>query len=69
MSQNWREINARLNSMTEQELWDVLNEERVGQRRHTVLLRLHQRVCVVRAARERAEILGVQPHVAEVAVA
>lgn len=56
----WREIEKAMPTLTEEQLWELLDAERVGQRRHTVMLRLHQHVCVVRAARERAEILGVQ---------
>jgi len=56
----WRDIEKALPSLSEQELWDMIQSERTGPRRHTVMLRLHQKYCVLRAARERAEILGVQ---------
>jgi hypothetical protein len=35
----------------------MLNEERVGQRRITILERLHQRYNTVRVARERIELM------------
>jgi hypothetical protein len=35
----------------------MLNEERVGQRRITILERLHQRYNIVRVARERIELM------------
>ena len=53
----WRSINHTLSSKTESELLDMLNEERVGQRRITILERLHQRYNTVRVARELIEIM------------
>jgi hypothetical protein len=53
----WRSINHTLSSKTEAELLDMLNEERVGQRRVTILERLHQRYNTVRVARERIELM------------
>jgi hypothetical protein len=55
---NWRELNAELNAMTEEQVKGLLDEERVGARRVTFLERLHQRYCALRAIRERAEILA-----------
>jgi|TARA_R110000868_G_scaffold263029_1_gene521643 hypothetical protein len=43
--------------MTEQQVLDLLDEERKTHRRSTMLARLHQRYSTLRAARERAEIL------------
>jgi hypothetical protein len=43
--------------MTEDELLTMLNEERAGERRASVLQRLHQRYTMVRCARERIEIM------------
>lgn len=53
----WRSINHTLSSKTEAELLDMLNEERIGQRRITILERLHQRYNTVRVARERIELM------------
>jgi hypothetical protein len=36
----------------------MLADERAGEQRTTVLIRLHQRYTALRAARERTEILG-----------
>lgn len=54
---NWRELNQKLNLLSEQQVLQMLNDERVGARRVTVLERLHQRYTALRAARERVEIL------------
>jgi hypothetical protein len=57
MHYNWRELNKKLNLLSESEVLDLLNAERVGQRRVTFLERLHQRYTALRTARERIEIL------------
>jgi len=54
---NWRELNQKLNLMTEDQVLQMLNDERIGARRVTILERLHQRYTMLRAARERVEIL------------
>lgn len=54
---NWRELNQKLNLMTEDQVLQMLNDERIGARRVTILQRLHQRYTMLRAARERVEIL------------
>ena len=54
---NWRELTQRLNLLTEEQVLQLLNEERIGARRVTILQRLHQRYTMLRAARERVEIL------------
>jgi len=43
--------------MTEDQVLQMLNDERIGARRVTILQRLHQRYTMLRAARERVEIL------------
>jgi hypothetical protein len=53
----WRSINHTLSSKTEAEVLDLLNDERVGQRRITILERLHQRYNTLRVARERIELM------------
>lgn len=57
MTLNWRSLNQRLNLLTEEQVLQLLNEERIGARRVTILQRLHQRYTMLRAARERVEIL------------
>jgi len=59
MIKNWSELNAMLPKLTEQEAEALLHEEMDGRKRKTFALRLHQRYCTLRAARERAELIGV----------
>jgi len=44
--------------MTEDEVLEALSAERTGDRRASVLQRLHQRYCMLRQARERVEIMN-----------
>ena len=69
MTMSWREINHVLADLDEATVLRMLNEERKGARRATVLVRLHQRYTVLRAARERGELLeGISfPQVAALA--
>jgi hypothetical protein len=53
----WRELNKKLNMLGEAEVLALLEAERVGARRVTFLERLHQRYTVLRAARERVELM------------
>ena len=55
---NWREINKALPDLDEDAVRRLLENERKGEQRQSVLIRLHQRYTMLRAARERAEILG-----------
>lgn len=57
MNLTWRELNAKLSLFTEDEVLQMLNNERSGARRSTVLQRLHQRYTMLRAARERIELM------------
>ena len=54
---NWRELNRKLNILTEDEVLALLEAERIGAKRVTFLERLHQRYTMLRAARERVELL------------
>ena len=54
---NWRELNARLSSLREDELAAMIEEERRGERRPTLLVRMHQRFTALRTLRERQELL------------
>lgn len=54
---NWRALNKQLNMLSEIEVLQMLNDERSDLRRVTFLERLHQRYTMLRAARERVEIL------------
>jgi hypothetical protein len=54
---NWRSLNAIINDKTEEEVRELLNHERQTERRISMLQRLHQRYTILRAARERVEII------------
>jgi hypothetical protein len=53
----WRSINHTLSSKTEAEVLELLDAERAGQKRVTILERLHQRYNTLRVARERIELM------------
>jgi len=57
LSMNWRKLNKELALMTEEQVLSLLNEERAGARRISILERLHQRYTALRTARERMELL------------
>ena len=54
---NWRKLNKEIALMSEDQVLDLLNQERVGARRISILERLHQRYTALRTARERIELL------------
>jgi len=54
---NWRSLNAQLSTLSEQEVLALLDTERDGEKRISMLQRLHQRYTILRAARERVELL------------
>jgi hypothetical protein len=54
---SWRSMNRRLNAMTEDEVKAALVAEIDGERRVTVVERLHQRFSALRVARERLELM------------
>ena len=54
---NWRDLNKYLKAMKEEDIWLMLEKERHGARRRTVLARLHQRYSALRTARERAHLM------------
>ena len=54
----WRELNHVLASKTEGEVLQMLQAEKLGDRRVVVLERLHQRYNVLRVSRERVELLN-----------
>ena len=63
MTTTWRSLNSQLSRMSEEEVLRLLNEEREGAKRVTMLERLHQRYNTLRVARERLELLkgAIQP--------
>jgi len=56
-SLSWRKLNDILSQLSEEQILTMLNEERTGSRRVSVLQRLHQRYTMLRCARERIELL------------
>lgn len=55
---NWHSLNKTLATYTEPQVLDMLEKEKVGKRRHDILIRLHQRYNALRVARERKEMLS-----------
>ena len=55
---NWRELNRKINELTEDQVLDLLQQEAKGPRRVSIITRLHQRYTILRAARERKEWLN-----------
>ena len=54
---SWRQLNDVLCNMNEGDVWGMLEKERIGEKRASVLQRLHQRYNVLRVSRERIELL------------
>jgi hypothetical protein len=59
MTMNWRDLNKKLPELSEAAVQQLLQDELVGMRRSTVVVRLHQRFTSLRATRERDELLAV----------
>lgn len=57
MQTNWRKLNKELALLSEAQVLELLEAERAGRRRISILERLHQRYTALRATRERMEIL------------
>ena len=57
MQITWRKLNSELKTFDEQKVLDMLNHERANAKRVVVLERLHQRYTMLRASRERIELL------------
>lgn len=56
--QGWRELNAVINEMVEDELALAIKiEVKSDVPRNEILIRLHARFCKLRSQRERAELL------------
>ena len=53
----WRKFQSELPNYSEDDLLALLDEERMKHRRVSMLERIHQRYCTMRANRERLEIL------------
>ena len=59
MTMNWRDLNKKLPELSEAAVQQLLQDEMVGMRRGTVVVRLHQRFTALRASRERDELLAL----------
>lgn len=57
MQITWRKLNSELKTFDEQKVLDMLTQERTNAKRVVVLERLHQRYTMLRASRERIELL------------
>lgn len=55
---SWRALNDRIATLSEEEVFALLTEEQLNERRSSHLQRLHQRYCALRDARERVEIMS-----------
>jgi hypothetical protein len=55
---SWRALNDRIATLSEEEVFALLTEEQLTERRSSHLQRLHQRYCALRDARERVEIMS-----------
>jgi len=56
-SVSWRELNERLNGLDEGQVGAMLEAELNVGKRKSLLVRLHQRFTILRAQRERREML------------
>ena len=54
---SWKTINKKIGDMTEADVKQAMNREMVGNRRRDMVVRLHQRYTILRAARERQELV------------
>ena len=57
MNLSWRDLQRKLNQLTESELWNLIEAELNGQRRVSLIERMHMRVAALRTTRERLELL------------
>lgn len=58
MMLSWRKLNEVLSDLDEEEVVKLLENEKIGARRAMVMIRLHQRFCTLRMARERNQLFG-----------
>ena len=53
----WRNLNAKLSSLSEEQVLELLDQERAWRRSLRMLNRLHQRASYLRTTRERIELM------------
>jgi len=56
---SWRALNNALSMMSEEEVLSLLQLEKHGEKRASVLQRLHQRYNTLRVSRERIELMSL----------
>lgn len=56
---NWHTLNKALRHLTEADVKHAINRELVGNKRKTILSRLHSRFCMLRQKRELSELVNV----------
>lgn len=54
---SWESLNEHLKDLTEEEIVSLLTDEMLGKRRATTVRRLHERFTMLRAKRERADLM------------
>lgn len=57
--EKWKTLNEGLADLTEDQVWQLLNLERTGQKRLQFLLRLYGRFNILRTDRERKELMAL----------
>ena len=53
---SWRKLNEVLSTLPEEDVLQLLEDEKANACRGIILVRLHQRYCILRGARERSEL-------------
>ena len=54
---SWRSLQGVIAVLTEDQVREMLEHEMDNQRRSMIVVRLHQRLCTLRDARERKDIM------------
>lgn len=54
---NWTTLNIMLHSLDEERLEELLDQEVNNKKRKEFVIRLHRRLCTLRASRERKALL------------
>ena len=55
----WMELNAKMQTATEEDCVSLLKAEKEDRKRKQFLLRIHSRLNRLRAARERSELVAI----------
>lgn len=55
---NWTTLNLLINTLDEKEVKELLNKEVNKNKRQVFVIRLHRRLCTLRASRERLALLN-----------